>query len=125
MRLLYLVILCIAVMVVQVAAQNPKRPQSGSASNTVALNAAAPQRAGSLPMVPDPKQVGGEPEGVVQVANLIYAGVKSSQCFSDHFLITAEKESAISTSRRFHAVKLAGDEVFNFPLGIMTVEGTF
>jgi hypothetical protein len=59
------------------------------------------------------------------VANLVYAGVKSSQCFSDHFLITAEKESAISTSRRFHAVKLGSDEVFGHPLVIMTGEGAF
>ena len=57
--------------------------------------------------MPDAKQAGGEPDGIVQVANLVYAGTKSSQCFADHFLIKAEKESAISTSRRFHAVKLA------------------
>ena len=49
-------------------------------------------------MIPDPKQIGGEPDGVVQVANLVYAGVKSSHCFSDHFLVTAEQESAISIS---------------------------
>lgn len=79
----------------------------------------------SLPTVPDPKQIGGEPDGIVQVANLIYAGVKSSQCFSDHFLVRAEKESTISTSRRFHAVKLSSAEVFNFPMVIMTGEGTF
>lgn len=76
-------------------------------------------------MVPEPNQVGGEPDGIVQVANLVYAGVKSSQCFSDHFLVTAEKESAISTSRRFHAVKSSSDELFNFPLVIMTGEGHF
>src|SRR5262249_22766272 len=37
----------------------------------------------------------------------------------------AEKETAISTSRRFHAVKLHSDEVFSFPLVIMTGEGAF
>ncbi len=79
----------------------------------------------TAPMVPDPKQVGGEPESIVQVANLVYAGVKSSQCFSDHFLVAAEKDSAISTSRRFHAVKLASDELYEFPLVIMTGEGAF
>jgi hypothetical protein len=31
----------------------------------------------------------------------------------------------MSTSRRFHAVKLASDEVFNFPMVIMTGEGEF
>ena len=66
--------------------------------------------------VPDPKQVGRESESIVQVANLVYAGVKSSQCFSDHFLVEVEKKSAISTSRRFHAVKLSSDELFNFPM---------
>jgi hypothetical protein len=71
------------------------------------------------------KHLGGEPESIVQVANLVYAGVKSSHCFSDHFLVQAEKESAISTSRRFHAVKLGSDELFGFPLVIMTGEGAF
>jgi hypothetical protein len=59
------------------------------------------------------------------VANLVYAGIKSSHCFSDHFLIQAERESAISSSRRFHAVKLDSDELFGFPLVIMTGEGGF
>lgn len=76
-------------------------------------------------IVPDPKQAGGEPDSLVQVANLVYAGVKSSQCFSDHFLVTAEKETAISTSRRFHAVKLGSEEIYEFPLLIMTGEGEF
>ena len=75
--------------------------------------------------VPEPRQQGGEPDGVVQVANLIYAGSKSSKCFSDHFLIDAEKVSSISTSRRFHAVKLESQELFEFPLVIMTGEGGF
>lgn len=76
-------------------------------------------------VIPDPKQAGGEPDGVVQVANLVYAGTKSSKCFSDHFLAEAEKDSAISTSRRLHAVKLASSELFEFPLVIMTGEGAF
>jgi hypothetical protein len=75
--------------------------------------------------VPDAKQSGGEPDGIVQVANLVYAGTMSSRCFSDHFLIKAERESAISTSRRFHAVKLASQQIYEFPLLIMTGEGTF
>ena len=86
-------------------------------------NAETEKRATSL--VPDPKQVGGEPESVVQVANLVYAGVKSSQCFADHFLIEAEKKTAISTSRRFHAVKLGSQEIYGYPLLIMTGEGDF
>jgi hypothetical protein len=73
----------------------------------------------------DTRRGGGEPESVVQVANLVYAGVKSSHCFSDHFLLRAQKESTISTSRRFHSVKLGSDEIYNFPLVIMTGEGAF
>ncbi|MCU0718969.1 MAG: DUF4159 domain-containing protein [Pirellula sp.] len=76
-------------------------------------------------IVADPKTVGGESNSVIQVANLVYAGTKSSECFSDHFLTRAERESSISTSRRFHTVKLASDEVFHFPLVIMTGEGEF
>ena len=34
--------------------------------------------------VPEAKHAGGEPDGIVQVANLVYAGTKSSQCFADH-----------------------------------------
>jgi hypothetical protein len=75
--------------------------------------------------VPDPRQAGGEPDGIVQVANLVYAGTKSSQCFADHFLTKAEKESAISTSRRFHAVKLGGPEIYEYPFLIMTGEGDY
>ncbi len=73
----------------------------------------------------EPKQAGGEPDGIVQVANLVYAGTKSSKCFSDHFLIQAEKDSTISTSRRFHAIKLSSEELFQYPLVIMTGEGAF
>lgn len=82
-------------------------------------------RAAGPKLVPDPKGVGGETDSVVQVANLIYAGTKSSKCFSDHFLLKAEQDSTISTSRRFHSVKLSSDELFDYPLVIMTGEGAF
>ena len=75
--------------------------------------------------VADPDQVGGEAASIVQVANLIYARVKSSKCFSDHFLVKADDSSTISTSRRFHAVKLATNDVFQYPFVIMTGEGSF
>ena len=114
----------------QGVAQNAETKKEQKSPKT---SAASTAKAGSknrvddktLPLVPDPKQVGGESESVVQVANLVYAGVKSSQCFSDHFLIQTEKDSSISTSRRFHAVKLNSDELFNFPMVIMTGEGVF
>jgi hypothetical protein len=92
---------------------------------TVAADAAPVASPRTANLVPDSKQAGGEPDSVVQVANLVYAGVKSSHCFADHFLVKAEKESAISTSRRFHAVKLSSGEIYGYPLVIMTGEGSF
>ena len=76
-------------------------------------------------VVLEPVSAGGEASSVVQVANLIYAGTKTSECFADHFLSRAEKDSAISTSRRLHSVKLASAEIFNYPILIMTGEGEF
>jgi len=96
-----------------------------AASAAFAEGPATPGPAKDSGVVPDARQSGGEPDGIVQVANLVYAGTKSSQCFADHFLIQAEKDSAISTSRRFHAVKLSGEDLYEFPLVIMTGEGSF
>src|SRR2546423_11006289 len=80
------------------------------------ITAALLAQTGSKPATHDTadRHLGGEPDSIVQVANLVYAGTKSSHCFSDHFLIQAQKDSVISTSRRFHAVKLADDELFGF-----------
>jgi len=99
--------------------------QNGEAKTPSGAARSEKATVGGSAFVRDAKQLGGEPDGVVQVANLVYAGTKSSRCFSDHFLIRAEKESAVSTSRRFHAVKLASDDIFEFPLLIMTGEGSF
>ena len=101
-----------------------------AAAAVFAQRPAAPPQTAAPPVAkadvaPDSKHSGGEPDGVVQVANLVYATTKSSKCFSDHFLVQAEKDSSISTSRRFHAVKLAGDDIYEFPLLIMTGEGDF
>ena len=48
-------------------------------------------------------------------ANLIYAGTKSSVCFSEEFLSTVASETSINTSRKFKPVKLAEKEIFHFP----------
>jgi hypothetical protein len=99
-----------------------------SVATLAALVAAMPcsaQTSAEADFIPDARQAGGEPDGIVQVANLVYAGTKSSKCFADHFLVRAEKESAISTSRRFHAVKLGSSEIYEFPFLIMTGEGDF
>lgn len=75
--------------------------------------------------IADPAVVGGESSSTIKVANLVYAGTKTSECFSDHFLRRAEESSSITTSRRLHSVKLASDEIYNFPMLIMNGEGEF
>ena len=64
-------------------------------------------------------------EGAVECGNLIYAGTKTSRCFSDEFLTTVQQKTSISTERRFKPVKLAGEELFKIPFVIMTGEGDF
>jgi len=67
-----------------------------------------------------------EPTGEsVECANLIYAGTKSSVCFSEVFLSTVASETSINTSRKFKPVKLAEKETFNFPFAVVTGEGAF
>lgn len=64
-------------------------------------------------------------EGAVECGNLIYAGTRTSKCFSDEFLTTVQQKTSIATERRFKAVKLAGDELFRIPFVIMTGEADF
>lgn len=61
----------------------------------------------------------------VQCANLIYAGSKSSVCFSDKFLDSLREVTHIETDTGFTAVKLSTEDAFNFPFAIMTGEGSF
>jgi hypothetical protein len=65
------------------------------------------------------------PGDIVKCANLIYAGSKSSVCFSDKFLATVEKETNITADKKFTPVKLSSVELFDYPFAIMTGEGTF
>jgi len=67
-----------------------------------------------------------EPRGdIVKCANLIYAGSKSSVCFSDKFLATVERETNIASDKKFTPVKVSATELFDYPFAIMTGEGTF
>ena len=66
---------CLVGLVTCVSAEDkPFSDRAAASSNLVSRIAGS-----DAPQVPDAKQVGGEAESVVQVANLIYAGVKSSQ----------------------------------------------
>ncbi len=61
----------------------------------------------------------------IRCANLIYAGTETSRCFSDQFLSSMQQLTAIPTERRFKSVKLASDELFEFPFVVMTGEASF
>jgi len=64
-------------------------------------------------------------QGVVQCANVIYAGNKTSKCFADAFLTMLQQKTTIVTERRFKPVKLDSSELFDFPFIVMTGEGDF
>jgi hypothetical protein len=61
----------------------------------------------------------------VQCANLIYAGNKTSQCFSDRFLKRLSMETKIQTEPKFQRVRLDSREMCSYPFAIMTGEGGF
>jgi hypothetical protein len=61
----------------------------------------------------------------VQCANLIYAGNKSSQCFSDRFLKRLSMETKIQTESRFRKVRLDSSDLCSYPFAVMTGEGGF
>ncbi len=61
----------------------------------------------------------------IQCANLIYAGTRTSRCFSDEFLRAAQRETCVPTERRFKSVKMDSDELFEFPFVLITGEGDF
>ncbi|MCK9589303.1 MAG: hypothetical protein M0Q93_08065, partial [Terrimicrobiaceae bacterium] len=61
----------------------------------------------------------------VQCAILIYGGTQTSRCFSDEFLSAVQRETTITTERRFKSVKLATEEVFGYPFAVMTGEADF
>ena len=66
-----------------------------------------------------------ESPSVVKCANLTYAGSKSSKCFSDKFLSTADRETNAKFQPRFEPIRLADENLFDYPFAIMTGEGAF
>jgi len=76
-------------------------------------------------LLPATLQAGEEKDGVIQAANLIFAGTHTSRCFSDEFLSLAQRETGIPVARRFTSVKLDSNELFNYPFVMMTGEKDF
>ncbi|MEM1059881.1 MAG: DUF4159 domain-containing protein [Verrucomicrobiota bacterium] len=64
-------------------------------------------------------------DDAVQCANLIYGGTNTSRCFSDEFLSDVQRKTSIPTERRFKSVKLASEELFEYPFVIITGENEF
>jgi hypothetical protein len=61
----------------------------------------------------------------LKCANLIYAGSKSSVCFSSKFLETVKRETNCEPDDQFTPVRLAKEDMFKYPFAVMTGEGEF
>ena len=61
----------------------------------------------------------------LKCANLIYAGSKSSVCFSSKFLETVKRETNCEPDTEFTPVRLAKEDMFKYPFAVMTGEGEF
>jgi hypothetical protein len=64
-------------------------------------------------------------DDLLKCANWIYAGSKSSVCFSPKFLETVRTNTTLEADGQFTPVRLADRQVFDFPFAVMTGEGTF
>jgi hypothetical protein len=62
---------------------------------------------------------------VVNVGNLVYAGTKTSKCFSDKFLSVVGRETNIVPAKHFESVKLSTQKLYDYPFSVMTGEGLF
>ncbi len=64
-------------------------------------------------------------EGEVRVGKLSFGGGKTTICFAEGFLAQVEQQTRIKVERRFATVDLASEDVFQFPLLILSSEGAF
>jgi hypothetical protein len=63
---------------------------------------------------------------LVRVGNLVYAGDKTSVCFSDRFLTTVAVEAGVNVEKRMHAVHLAkADEIMDTAFVVMNGQDEF
>jgi hypothetical protein len=63
---------------------------------------------------------------LVRVGNLVYAGDKTSVCFSDRFLTTVTVEAGINAEKRMHTVHLArADELMATAFVVMNGQDSF
>jgi len=62
---------------------------------------------------------------IVQCANLVYAGNKTSVCFSDRFLDRLREETNIQTDPKLEKAHLGKADLFYYPFAVMTGEGGY
>jgi hypothetical protein len=62
---------------------------------------------------------------LLQCANLIYAGNKSSTCFSDHFLSNVAEQTDLRVNKYFCTVRMDADALFDFPFCVMSGNDNF
>ena len=61
----------------------------------------------------------------IQCGNLVYAGTRSSICFSNKFLSRVSSETSIQVSRSFKDIRLDSKDLFSTPFCIMSGEDSF
>lgn len=92
---------------------------------TLTLAAAVMALVGQDPIVTARVEQPADTNERIQCANLVYAGTKSSVCFSDAFLKTLDEETNIDADVGFTPVKLRSDDLYKYPFAVMTGEGNF
>ncbi len=63
--------------------------------------------------------------GMVPCGNLIYAGNRSSVCFADKFLTDVATSTTLKVEKRFRAVRLDSDRLFDLPFCVFSGEDAF
>lgn len=63
--------------------------------------------------------------GVLPCGNLIYAGSRSSVCFADKFLADVAGGTTLHVEKKFRAVRLDSDQLYDLPFCVMSGEESF
>jgi hypothetical protein len=62
---------------------------------------------------------------LLQCANLIYAGNKSSVCFADNFLKDAAAQTNLRVNKRFCPVRMDAEALYDYPFSVMSGNESF
>jgi hypothetical protein len=117
-------IFMILIVLVTVAFGKPSLKVTPKVAPKASPKAASP-KAASPKNSGVPRAAPTEDKELLKCANLVYAGSKSSVCFSEKFLATIKHETNCQPEQKFSTVRLAKDDMFKYPFSIMTGEGVF